>query len=73
MIQISWINIGHDANGFRVYRNDVQIADLPADTTTFKDEIEVTVGTQLTYSVEAYNDVGISQRQTITTNPLCKK
>lgn len=72
-IQISWTNIGHDANGFRVYRNDVQIADMPADTTSIKDETEVVVGTQLTYSVEAYNDAGTSPRQTITTNQLCTK
>ncbi len=72
-IQISWMNIGHDANGFRVYRNDVQIADVPADITTIKDETEIIVGTQLRYSVEAYNDAGASPRQTITTNQLCTK
>jgi hypothetical protein len=72
-ISLSWIDVAGDANGFRLYRQDTLIADLPADTTNFTDTIEVTIGTQLTYSVEAYNDVGVSPRQKITTNPLCKQ
>lgn len=72
-VGLSWINSAGDANGFRLYRQDTLIADLPADTTNFTDTIEVPLGTQLTYSVEAYNDVGVSPRQKITTNPLCKQ
>lgn len=72
-INLSWTDPAGDANGFRIYRQDTLIADLPADTMNFTDTTEVTIGTQLTYSVEAYNDVGVSPRQKITTNPLCKQ
>jgi hypothetical protein len=71
-INLSWANSVHDANGYRVYRFDTQIADLPASTTSFADTTNVNLGSQLTYSVEAYNDVGVSPRKTITINSICK-
>jgi hypothetical protein len=72
-IDLSWLDTGHDANGFHVYRFDTKIADLPASTTSFEDTTNVAIGSQLKYSVEAYNDVGVSPRATITINSICKK
>jgi hypothetical protein len=72
-INLSWFDPAHNANGFHVYRSDIQIADLPAVTTSYADTTNVVVGTQLKYSVEAYNDVGVSPRHTITINSICKK
>jgi hypothetical protein len=72
-IDLSWMDSGHNANGFRVYRSDIQIADLPATITSFEDTTNVEIGTQLKYSVEAYNDVGVSPRKTITINSICSK
>jgi hypothetical protein len=72
-IDLSWSNPAHDANGFRVYRFDMQIADLPATVPSFEDTTDVAVGSQLKYSIEAYNDVGVSPRATITINSICVK
>ena len=72
-ISLSWFDPGHDANGFHVYRFDIQVADLPASTTSFQDTTDVAIGSQLKYSVEAYNDVGVSPRATITINSICTK
>jgi hypothetical protein len=72
-VDLSWFNPGQNANGFRVYRFDTQIADLPVTTTSFEDTTDVVIGSQLKYSVEAYNDVGVSPRYTITINSICKK
>ncbi|MBI3737720.1 MAG: hypothetical protein HY258_01595, partial [Chloroflexi bacterium] len=72
-VQLSWIDVGKNANGFRVYRKDNIIADTPADTPTYTDTTNVVVGTDLTYSVEAYNDAGVSPRTTITIHSICKQ
>jgi hypothetical protein len=45
-VDLSWFDPGHNANGFRVYRFDTQIADLPAATDSFEDTTNVTVGSQ---------------------------
>ena len=72
-INLFWINTANDANGYRVYRANTQIADLPATTTKFSDTTQVNLGSQLIYSIEAYNDVGVSPRKSITINSICKK
>ncbi len=71
-IKLSWIDLAQNANGFRLYRQGTQIADLPASTTTFTDTVEVMIGSQLKYAVEAYNDAGTSPRQSVTINSICK-
>ena len=71
-VDLSWIDPAHDANGFRVYRQSTLIADLPAATTTVTDKTDVVIGTDLTYSIEAYNDAGLSPRRTITIQSICK-
>jgi len=71
-VNLSWIDPAHDANGFRVYRQDTLIADLPAATTTLIDTNNVVIGTDLTYSIEAYNDAGSSPRRTMTIPSICK-
>ena len=72
-INLSWTNAINDANGYRVYRFETQVADLPSNTTTFSDTTNVNLGSQLAYSVEAYNDAGVSPRKTITINSICSK
>ncbi len=72
-IQLSWSSPASDVNGYRVYRFNMQIADLPATTTTFADTTNVDMGSKLTYSVEAYNDAGVSPRKSVTINSICKK
>lgn len=71
-IKLSWADLAQNANGFRLYRQGTQIADLPATTTTFTDAVEVMIGSQLSYAVEAYNDAGTSPRQSVTINSICK-
>ena len=50
----------NDENGFRIYRAGTQIADVPANTTTYKDVVNVPVNTVIIYGVAAYNEAGIS-------------
>ena len=71
-VNLSWIDPANDANGFRVYRQGTQIADLPATKTSVIDTTEVVIGTDLPYSIAAYNDAGMSPQKTITIQSICK-
>jgi hypothetical protein len=71
-VNISWIDPANDANGFRIYRQGTQIADLPATKTSVIDTTNVVIGTNITYSVAAYNDAGMSPQRTITIQSICK-
>jgi len=70
-VNLSWIDPANDANGFRVYRQGTQIADLPAKTTSIVDTVEVVTGTDLSYGIAAYNDAGMSPQRTITLQSIC--
>jgi hypothetical protein len=69
---LSWTNTAGDANGFRVYRQETLVADLPASVASYTDKGRVELGTDLTYSVEAYNDAGVSPRLSRTIASVCK-
>ncbi|HMZ08174.1 MAG TPA: hypothetical protein PK078_11195 [Anaerolineales bacterium] len=53
-------------SGYRVVRNDEIIAELPADTTEFKEKVNLVSGQGMAYYIIAYNALGSSQSKTIT-------
>ena len=63
---LSWTDTSNNENGFHVYRLGNLIADLPANSTSYTDVANVSPGTQLTFSVEAYNDSGASAQRSAT-------
>jgi hypothetical protein len=62
---INWADNADNETGYRVYRNNQLIAELPANSKTYTDNT-TTGGTNVTYSVEAFNEAGTSERRTIT-------
>jgi hypothetical protein len=64
--KLSWADNANNENGYHVYRLGDQIADLPPNSTSYTDTVNYTLGTQMTYAVEAYNDAGVSQQRSIT-------
>ncbi len=71
-VNLSWSETSTDVNGFRVYRGDTQIADLPSNVTSLSDTAEVSLGADLVYGFEAYNDAGASPRHNLTITSVCK-
>ena len=61
---LKWVDNADNEKGYRVYRGETMIADLPANSTTYTDNTTITYGSVLTYYVEAYNDAGASPRRT---------
>ncbi|HUI90151.1 MAG TPA: hypothetical protein VLX61_15640 [Anaerolineales bacterium] len=53
-------------NGYRIFRGDTQIADLPASTTTYQDTTVIVPAGSVTYGISVYNDVGESSQTKIT-------
>lgn len=64
--QLSWSDNATNENGYHVDRLGGQIADLPANSTSYSDTVSYTIGSQMTYSVEAYNDAGVSEQRSIS-------
>lgn len=64
-ISIAWSD-KEDETGYRVVRNDVVIAELPADTTEFKETITLLSGQTVGYSIIAFNAIGSTQSKTIS-------
>jgi uncharacterized protein YraI len=64
--QLSWDDRSGNESGYRIYRNDSQIVELPANSNAFSDSVAVGLGESLTYSVEAFNDAGASGRASIS-------
>lgn len=64
-VTIIWVD-KEDESGYRVVRNDVVIAELPADTTEFKETITLLSGQTVGYSIIAFNAIGSTQSKTIS-------
>lgn len=61
---LTWEDAANNENGYRVYRFDTVIVDLPPNSTQYVDTVTVAGGTQLQYRVEAYNSAGASPPRT---------
>lgn len=68
---LNWKDSANNEAGYRVFRYDVLIADLPPNSSTFTDEVPITIGTGINFSVEAYNAAGASPQRTVSFN-ACK-
>lgn len=64
-VTIAWAD-KEDETGYRVIRNDTLIAELPANSTEFKETISLLSGQTVGYSIIAFNAVGQTQSKTIT-------
>ena len=64
--KLSWTDNANNENGYHVYRLGTQIADLPPNSNTYTDTVNYTLGAQMSYAIEAYNDAGVSQQRTVT-------
>ncbi|HEX8993425.1 MAG TPA: hypothetical protein VF784_17225 [Anaerolineales bacterium] len=59
---LGWNAPSGPVNGYRIYRQGNQIADVPASQTTYTDKVPFKFGSSMAYAVAAYNDAGLSQQ-----------
>ena len=63
-VTLNWNDNADHEIGYRVYRNGELIMELPANTTSFNENIAYPGEQGLTYTVEAFNEVGASSGST---------
>ena len=57
-VTFNWNDNADNETGYRIYRNDEVIEELPANSRTFSESVAVQPGQSLTYRIEAYNLLG---------------
>ncbi len=62
---LTWNDVNNNENGYRIYRDTIQVGDVPANSTTFSETIDFTFGSTVTYSIAAYNDAGTSPQKSL--------
>jgi hypothetical protein len=65
-ITIVWNDRANNETGYRIYRNDRMVAELPVDATTYNEIVAVNTGEQLTYRVEVFNPSGSASTTTFS-------
>ncbi len=69
-VDLKWPDTATNEKGYYVYRDGQQIADLPANTTTYSETTSISSGTVLVYAVAAYNDIGTSAQAVTHGDPI---
>lgn len=64
-VTLIWTDRSDNETGYRIIRDGAQIAELPANSTTYADVIAVDTGKGATYRVDAYNASGTSSTSTV--------
>ena len=64
-VSFTWTDYAENETGYRVIRNDQAIAELPANTTAYKDTYTFAAGEKILYQIEVYNITGFSRSAVI--------
>ena len=65
-VTLKWSDQSDDELGYRVFRDNAQIVELPANSRTYSEVVAAAATQTLTYSVAAFNAIGESGRATIS-------
>lgn len=65
-VTLKWSDKSNNETGYRVFRDGGLVAELPADSTSYTDEVAVDAGQSASYRVEAYNSTGTASTSTIS-------
>ena len=64
-VTLIWTDRADNETGYRIIRDGEQIAELPANTTTYTDVVAVDTGESANYRVDVYNSTGTSSSTTV--------
>jgi hypothetical protein len=71
-MHLLWTDRSNNEEGFTVLRDQLAIATLPANTTSFVDTSFVAAGNTVGYTIEVFNKAGRASSKTITVNSNCQ-
>ena len=69
-VDLTWPDTATNEKGYYVYRDGTQIADLPANSTSYSETTSIPSGTTFAYGVAAYNDIGTSDQAVTRGDPI---
>jgi len=55
---LSWIDRATDENGYRIFRNGEPLVELPADSTTYTDSLNLPAGESVEYYLQVFGPSG---------------
>jgi hypothetical protein len=64
-VTIIWADRADNETGYRIIRNGELAANLPTDSTTFTDTVDLTAGQSVAYRIEVFNSSGSQSSSTI--------
>jgi len=67
-VSLKWKDVAANETGYRILRNGQVVAELPADSTSFAETIDLIAGEKTTYEVEAFNSTGSNRSAPISFN-----
>lgn len=65
-VTLKWSDRAENESGYRIYRNDERVTDLPPNSNAYSEVIEVEGSETITYRIEAFNSTGASSSSTIS-------
>lgn len=63
---LTWSDRAVDETGYRIYRNDELVAELPPNSSSFSEVVDVESNEKLTYRLEVFNSTGASSTSPIS-------
>jgi len=67
-VSLKWKDVANNETGYRIIRNGQVVAELPADTTSYTETIDLKVGEKTIYEVEVFNITGPKRSSPISFN-----
>lgn len=64
-VNLKWTDRAENESGYRIYRGDERITDLPPNSTAYSEVIEVEGSENITYRIEVFNSAGASSSSPI--------
>ena len=65
-VTLEWNDHSDDESGYRIYRNDKLVTELPPNSTAFSEVIDTEAGENITYRIEVFNEAGASSSSPIS-------
>lgn len=63
---LSWSDRATDETGYRIYRNDEVVTELPPNSSSFSEVVDIERNDRLTYRLEVFNSAGASSAAPIS-------
>lgn len=65
-VNLKWNDRSEGESGYRIYRNDEQVTELPPNSSTYSEVITVEAGETITYRIEVFSSAGASSSSPIS-------